>query len=83
MYVHTLQISESNGQPVLITKTICDKSHSSFYRLSPKLDIKIEIDEKNDEKLVDMLVTTRLYVQKEMRQFKCIKRDTATCDDSK
>lgn len=78
-----LQVSESNGQPVLITKTICDKSHSSFYRLSPKLDTKIEIDDKNDEKLVDMLVTTRLYVQKEMHQFRGIKRDTAICNDSK
>jgi len=78
-----LQVSESNGQPVLISKTICDKSHSSFYRLSPKLDIKIEIDEKSDDKLVDMLVTTRLYVQKEMHQFKGIKRDTAISDVSK
>ena len=76
-----LQISESNGQPVLIAKTMCDRSHSSFYRLSPKLDIKIEIDEKNDEKLVEMLVITRVYVQKQLRQFKCIKRDTEIPDN--
>lgn len=71
-----LQVSESNGEPVRFTKTMCEKSNSSFYRLSPKLDAKIEIDEKNDEKLIDMLVTTRLYVQREMHQFNGIKRDT-------
>lgn len=42
----------------------CDSIDVPYFRLTPQLKEEIAMNETNDEKLVDMLWTTKLYLQK-------------------
>jgi len=60
------------GEPVKITTEFCEANTISYFRLSPILHEAIGLDEKDTEKLVDMLFTTRNYFKKENNQLASI-----------
>ena len=53
---------ESDHQPVYNTRSRCEERSIKYYRLSPHMDMTIELDEHSCEKLVDMLIKTKLYI---------------------
>ena len=57
---------ESDHQPVQNTRARCEERDIKYYRLSPHMDMVIELDEQNCEKLVDMLIKTKLYLLQSM-----------------
>ncbi|XP_065899410.1 85/88 kDa calcium-independent phospholipase A2-like isoform X2 [Dysidea avara] len=70
------EVAESDGQPVADTKAFCQTNKISYYRLSPKLEELVELDEKNDRRLVDMIILTKQCLHTETDQLCGIKRDT-------
>lgn len=74
--VFNTQVTECNEEPVRITKAFCEKCKAHYYRLSPELDMPIELDENDDEKLVEMLIKTKWYVQANIKWFHRIKELT-------
>ena len=48
----------------------------SFYRFSPKLDVAVDLDEQNTERLVDTLIITKYYFMKQIDELCGIKKDT-------
>lgn len=56
--------TETNGHIDDRAAAWCDSIDSAYYRLQPKLKEDIMMNEVNDEKLVDMLWSTKMYVQK-------------------
>ena len=57
---------ESDHQPVQNTRARCEERDIKYYRLSPHMDMTIELDEQSCEKLVDMLIKTKLYLLQSM-----------------
>ena len=53
---------ESDHQPVQNTRSRCEERGIKYYRLSPHMDVTIDLDEQSCEKLVDMLIKTKLYI---------------------
>ena len=53
---------ESNHRPVQNTRSHCERENIKYYRLSPHMDMTIELDEQSCEKLVDMLIKAKLYI---------------------
>ena len=53
---------ESDHQPVRNTRSRCEDKNIVYHRLSPHMDMSIELDEQSCEKLVDMLIKTKLYM---------------------
>jgi len=53
---------ESDHLPVQNTRSRCEERGIKYYRLSPHMDVAIELDEQSCEKLVDMLIKTKLYL---------------------
>ena len=47
-----------------------------FYRIIPKLDIAVDLDEQNTERLVDMLITTKKYIMEQIDVLLSIKEGT-------
>ena len=71
-----MQITECDEEPVRYTKALCESRNARYYRLSPELDLPIQLDESNDEKLVDMLIKTKWYVQANIEWFHRITEHT-------
>ena len=71
-----MQITECDEEPVRCTKALCESRNARYYRLSPELDLPIQLDESNDGKLVDMLIKTKWYVQANIEWFHRIKEHT-------
>jgi len=71
-----IQVTECNEEPVRQTRAFCQSRGARYYRLSPELDLPIQLDENNDEKLVDMLIKTKWYVQANIKWFHRIKELT-------
>ena len=53
---------ESDHRPVENTRSRCEEKNIKYYRLSPHMDMTIELNEQSCEKLVDMLIKTKLYI---------------------
>ena len=69
---------ESDHQPVQNTRAHCEGMGVKYYRLSPHMDVTIELDEQSCEKLVDMLIKTKLYIlQSASKELEDIKKYTA------
>ena len=73
---YVLQLSESDGMPVDLARTFCDAKKISFYRLSPKMDKDIQLDEKDPNELVEMIKLTKWSLLEEEKQLCGIKDDT-------
>jgi len=71
-------VAESDGQPVADTRAFCQTNKISYYRLSPTLKELVELDEKNDKRLVEMIILTKEFLDKKtVREQLCgIQRDT-------
>ena len=68
---------ESDHRPVENTRARCEETDIKYYRLSPHIDVAIDLDEQSCEKLVDMLIKTKLYIiQSPSKLLKDIKRYT-------
>ena len=58
--------------PVDNARTFCESHEVPFYRLSPKLDVAVDLDERNTERLVDVLITTKHYIIDQLESIKKI-----------
>ena len=70
------QVGESNGRPVENARAFCETKGTPFYRLSPKLDMAVDLDEQNTETLLDMVTTARRYIMEQTDQLLDIKKHT-------
>ena len=53
---------ESDYQPVENAKSHCEQMDAKFYRLSPHVEEMVELDEQECERLVNLLIKTKLYI---------------------
>jgi hypothetical protein len=60
------QLTESDGQPVDRAQAWCWSMNVPFFRFSPQLQQRIEIDEHHDAILLDMLWATEVYMRTEI-----------------
>uniref|UniRef100_A0A914E405 PNPLA domain-containing protein n=1 Tax=Acrobeloides nanus TaxID=290746 RepID=A0A914E405_9BILA len=60
------QLTEADGQPVDRAQAWCWSMNVPFFRFSPQLQQRIEIDEHQDAILLDMLWTTEVYMRTEI-----------------
>lgn len=56
------QATQSEGRVVERAKAWCSSIEVPFYRFSPQMMEDVKLDEKDDEKLVDLLWETRCYM---------------------
>ena len=67
---------ESDHRPVENTRARCEERGIKYYRLSPHIDVAIELNEQSCEKLVDMLIKTKLYILQSASKVEDIQRYT-------
>lgn len=56
------QATQADGRVVERARAWCDSLDVPFFRFSPQLSEEIAMDEKDDQKLVNMLWETKAYI---------------------
>ena len=62
------QLTEADGQPVDRAQAWCWSMNVPFFRFSPELKTRVELDEHHDAVLLDMLWSTEVYMRTETSQ---------------
>ncbi|KAF8365687.1 hypothetical protein PRIPAC_83516 [Pristionchus pacificus] len=68
------EIGRADGDVVNESKTTTKILKGNFFRFSPLVDKEVGLDETNNEELIEMMWTAKVYVRENSKHFKKLKR---------